>query len=156
MIYDSVDYLKKRKKEVFYDAEHFFDGYKRNPQYALKTILTAQEARADCIVLCDTNGGTLSQEITTIINKIKTEIKTPLGIHAHNDLGVGVANSIAAVLAGCIHVQGTFNGLGERCGNADLCTIIGILHTKLKLKSIPDKSVKKLMETSYFIVSFSM
>jgi len=155
MITDSVAYLKSKKKEVFYDAEHFFDGYKRNPKYALKTLLAAQEAKADCIILCDTNGGTLPQEITDIILEIKNKINVPLGIHTHNDLGLGVANSIAAIEAGCVHVQGTFNGLGERCGNADLCTIIGILRTKMKQKSIPDKNIKKLMETSYYISEIS-
>jgi len=155
MIDDSVGYLKKRKKEVFYDAEHFFDGYKRNPKYALKTILAAQDAKADCIILCDTNGGTLPREVKGIISEIKNKIDIPLGIHTHDDLGMGVANSIAAVEAGCVHVQGTFNGLGERCGNADLCTIIGILHTKMKQKSIPDRNVSKLMETSYYISEIS-
>ncbi len=155
MIASSVKYLKSRKKEVFYDAEHFFDGYKRNPQYALKTILAAQDAKADCIVLCDTNGGTLPKEVRAIIKEITPHLNVPLGIHTHDDLGLGVANSIAAVEAGCIHIQGTFNGLGERCGNADLCTIIGILHTKMKKKSIPTKGVSKLMATSYFISEIS-
>ncbi len=155
MISDSVSYLKKKKREVFYDAEHFFDGYKRNPDYALKTILAAQAAGADCIILCDTNGGSLPSEVSAAILNIKKHIKIPLGIHTHDDLGLGVANSLAAIVAGCTQVQGTFNGLGERCGNADLCTIIGILHTKMKLKSIPDKNVNKLMETSYFISEIS-
>jgi len=155
MIADSVGFLKKKKKEVFYDAEHFFDGYKRNPAYALKTLLTAQEAKADCIVLCDTNGGTLPREVKEIIMEIKGRIDVPLGIHTHDDLELGVANSIAAIEAGCVHVQGTFNGLGERCGNADLCAIMGILHTKMKQKSIPDKNIKKLMETAYFISEIS-
>ncbi len=151
MIAESIAFLKKHKKEAIYDAEHFFDGYKRNPVYALKTIVAAKEAGADCIVLCDTNGGTLPREVQEIILKIKKDIQQPLGIHAHNDLGMGVANSIAAIEAGCVHVQGTFNGLGERCGNADLCTIIGILATKLNRSSIPDKNVCKLKETSYCI-----
>lgn len=151
MIADSVSCLKKRKREVFYDAEHFFDGYKHNPRYALKTILAAQEAGADCLILCDTNGGTLPREITDIIAEIKNKTGVPLGIHAHNDLGMGAANSIAAIEAGCVHVQGTFNGLGERCGNADLCTVIGILHTKMKRRSIPERSIKKLTEASYYI-----
>lgn len=155
MIADSVGYLQKHKKEVIYDAEHFFDGYKRNPAYALKTIIMAQAAGADCLVLCDTNGGTLPTEVKDIILEIKKDIHKPLGIHAHNDLGLGVANSIAAIEAGCVHVQGTFNGLGERCGNADLCTIIGILATKLNRPSIPDKSVSKLMEASYYISEIS-
>ena len=155
MISDSIDFLKKKKRKVFYDAEHFFDGYKANPEYALKTLFAAQEAGADCIILCDTNGGTLPREVKNIVLEIKAKLDTPLGIHAHDDLGVGVANSIAALEADCVHVQGTFNGLGERCGNADLCTIIGILHTKMKQKSIPDKNINKLMEASYFISEIS-
>lgn len=155
MISDSVGFLKKKKREVIYDAEHFFDGYKSQPEYALKTILEAQEAGADCIVLCDTNGGTLPREVKAIILEIKRHLRIPLGIHTHNDLGLGVANSLAAIEAGCVHVQGTFNGLGERCGNADLCTIIGILHTKLRIKSIPEKNVSQLTEASYYISEVS-
>ncbi len=155
MIFESVDFLKKKKKEVFYDAEHFFDGYKRNPKYALKTILAAQKAKADCIVLCDTNGGTLPTEVTKIVNEVKKKIKTPLGIHTHNDMDMAVANSIAAIDQGAVQVQGTFNGLGERCGNADLGTIVGILHTKMKRTSIPDAKVKLLTETCYFISEVS-
>jgi 2-isopropylmalate synthase len=131
MISDSVSFLKSHKREVFYDAEHFFDGYKNNPQYALKTVLAAQEAGADCIVFCDTNGGTLPEEVAGIIEEVKPHIKTAMGIHTHNDMDLAVANSLAAIDAGITQVQGTFNGLGERCGNADLCTIVGILHTKL-------------------------
>ncbi|MFC1510346.1 citramalate synthase [Candidatus Omnitrophota bacterium] len=155
MIADSVGFLKKKKREVFFDAEHFFDGYKANPTYALKSICTAQDAGADYIVLCDTNGGTLTSEIKQIIGEIKEHITVPLGIHAHNDLGLAVANSVAAVEAGCRQVQGTFNGIGERCGNADLVTIIGILHTKLKLKTLPSASIAKLKETAYFVSDIS-
>jgi 2-isopropylmalate synthase len=155
MIFESVEFLKKRKKEVFYDAEHFFDGYKNNPQYALKTILAAQKAKADCIVLCDTNGGTLPSEVNRIVAVVKKKIKTPLGIHTHNDMQMAVANSIAAIDQGAVQVQGTFNGLGERCGNADLGTIVGILHTKMKRKSIPEAKVKLLTETCYFISEVS-
>lgn len=155
MIDDSVRFLKGGKKEVFYDAEHFFDGYKSNPSYALKAIVTAQEAGADCIILCDTNGGSLPSDIKRIILEVKERVTIPLGIHTHNDLGLGVANSIAALEAGCVHVQGTFNGLGERCGNADLCTLIGIIHTKMGKKAIPEKNVSKLMETSYYISEIS-
>jgi 2-isopropylmalate synthase len=151
MISDSVKFLKSKKREVFYDAEHFFDGYKRNPKYALKAILRAQDAGASCIILCDTNGGTLPSEVRQIVTNVKKKVSIPLGIHTHDDLGMGVANSITAIEAGCVHVQGTFNGLGERCGNADLCTITGILHTKMKMKSIPDQQIKKLTETAYFI-----
>ena len=151
IIEDSVKFLKNKKKEVFYDAEHFFDGYKNNPKYALQTILAAQEAGADCIILCETNGGTLTQDVQKIIREIKDRIQVPLGIHTHNDLGLAVANSIIAIAEGCVHVQGTFNGIGERCGNADLCTIIGILHAKMKLKSIPPKNIPKLMEIAHYI-----
>ncbi|MCA9408723.1 MAG: citramalate synthase [Candidatus Omnitrophica bacterium] len=155
MISDSVKYLKSKKRQVFYDAEHFFDGYKNNFQYALSTVLAAQDAGADCIIFCDTNGGTLPQEIKRIILEIKHRFTVPMGIHVHNDLDLGVSNSLAAIEAGCTQVQGTFNGLGERCGNADLCTIIGILKTKLNIPSIPEKNVDKLMETSYFISDIS-
>ncbi len=155
MIFDSVKFLKSKRKEVFYDAEHFFDGYKNNPEYALKTIAKALDAGADCIILCDTNGGTLPAEVKEIVQAVKERMNTPIGIHTHDDIDMGVANSIAAIDAGAVQVQGTFNGLGERCGNADLGTIIGILHTKYKLKSIPDANVSKLMETSYFISEVS-
>ncbi|MCA9392670.1 MAG: citramalate synthase [Candidatus Omnitrophica bacterium] len=155
MIGDSVAYLKKRRARVFYDAEHFFDGYKNNPEYALKTVLAAQEAGADCIIFCDTNGGTLPFEVYEIITGIRQHFHVDLGIHCHHDLELGVANSIAAVRAGCVHVQGTFNGLGERCGNANLATVIGILQTKLKLDCVPKSSLKKLMETCYFISEIS-
>jgi len=155
MIFDSIQYLKKKKKEVFYDAEHFFDGYKSNTAYALKTLIEAQKAGADCIILCDTNGGTVTSEVYKIVQSVREVIDVPLGIHCHNDLGLAVANSIAAIEAGCTQVQGTFNGLGERCGNADLCTVIGILHTKMKTKSIPEKSISNLMATSYYISEIS-
>lgn len=155
MIFDSVAYLKKKKREVFYDAEHFFDGYKNNPEYALKTLLAAQEAKADCIVLCDTNGGTLPNEIRQIMSEIKGQINIPFGIHAHNDLDLAVANSLTAVEMGCTQIQGTFNGLGERCGNADLCSLVGILSTKMKYKTIPESKIKMLTETSYFLSEVS-
>ena len=155
MISDSVSFLKKNKREVFYDAEHFFDGYKNNSKYALKTILAAQAAKADCIILCDTNGGTLPEEITKIVKEVRKKIKIQLGIHTHNDQDLAVANSLAAINAGCEQVQGTFNGLGERCGNADLCTTIAILYTKMKMKSIPDNKIQSLMDASYFISEIS-
>ncbi len=155
MIVDSVGFLKKNGREVFYDAEHFFDGYKRNPEYALKTILAAQDAGADCIIFCDTNGGTLPGEVAGIIKEIKSHLNVQTGIHTHNDMDLAVANSLAAIESGCTQVQGTFNGLGERCGNADLCTIIGILHTKMDRPSIPDAKVSRLMEASYFLSEIS-
>lgn len=155
MIADSVVFLKKHQREVFYDAEHFFDGYKHNPQYALKTILAAQQAKADCIILCDTNGGALPEEVIKIVKEVKKKIKTSLGIHTHNDQDLAVANSLAAIQAGCVQVQGTFNGLGERCGNADLCTIIAILETKMNKKSIPESKIRNLMDASYYISEVS-
>jgi len=155
MINDSLSFLKKKKREVFYDAEHFFDGYKNNPEYALKTLEAAQDAGADCIILCDTNGGTLPHEIRQIISEVKGKIDVPLGIHTHNDTDLAVANSLAAVEMGCTHIQGTFNGLGERCGNADLCTLIGILSVKMKYKTIPENKLKLLTETSYYLSEVS-
>ena len=155
MIEESVAFLKKYKREVFYGAEHFFDGYKKNPPYALKTILAAQKAKADCIILCDTNGGALPDEVTKIVKEVRKKIRTPLGIHTHNDQDLAVANSLAAIHAGCVQVQGTFNGLGERCGNADLCTIMAILHTKMNKNSIGESKIKHLMDAAYYISEVS-
>ncbi len=155
MIYESVAFLKSKKREVFYDAEHFFDGYKGNPDYALKTILAAQEAGAQCVILCDTNGGSLPEEIRKIINEIKSQMDVDLGIHTHNDMGLAVANSLAAVEAGCVQVQGTLNGLGERCGNADLGVIMSVLSTKLKRPTIPEANLKRLTETCYYVSEIS-
>ncbi|MBF0387296.1 MAG: citramalate synthase [Candidatus Omnitrophica bacterium] len=151
IIADSVAFLKGKKREVVYDAEHFFDGYKHNPEYALKTLQAAETAGADMLVLCDTNGGTLPQEIFEIVQAVRARLKAPLGIHTHNDLDLAVANSLAAVKAGCVQVQGTFNGFGERCGNADLSTIIGILSAKLNYKTLPDSKLKMLKDTAFFI-----
>ena len=131
MISDSITFLKEKGMEVFFDAEHFFDGYKNNPKYAIKTLLAAEKAGASILVLCDTNGGTLPFEIQEIIRIVKKELQTPLGIHAHNDSDCAVANSLVAIKEGCIQVQGTINGYGERCGNANLCSIIPSLNLKL-------------------------
>ncbi|HQL40877.1 MAG TPA: citramalate synthase [Candidatus Omnitrophota bacterium] len=155
MIESSITFLKESGKKVFYDAEHFFDAYKRNAEYALQTLITAQNAKADFIILCDTNGGALPLEVANILKDVRLHIKIPLGIHCHNDLDLAVANSLAAVEAGCTQVQGTFNGLGERCGNADLTTIIGILHTKTHFKAIPESKLKNLTEAAYFISEIS-
>lgn len=155
IIADTVFYLVSKGKTVIYDCEHFFDGYKSNSEYALKTVLTAQDAGAARIVFCDTNGGTITSELIRIIHQIAPKLKTILGIHAHNDLGLAAANSILAVENGLTHIQGTFNGYGERCGNADLSTIIGILKTKLNVDCIPDKSLKELTKTSHFISEIS-
>jgi 2-isopropylmalate synthase len=130
MIADSIRYLKSKGVTVFFDAEHFFDGYKGNADYAVKTLQAAAEAGADCLVLCDTNGGTLPQEIVGIIIDVRKTIITPLGIHTHNDGDVAVANSLMAVQCGVIQIQGTINGYGERCGNANLSSIIPTLKLK--------------------------
>ncbi|NTV29755.1 MAG: citramalate synthase [Candidatus Omnitrophica bacterium] len=151
IIRDSVAFLKSKKREVVYDAEHFFDGYKHNPEYALKTILTAARAGADFVVLCDTNGGSLPQEVAEIVTAVHSHLNTPLGIHTHNDMDLAVANSLAAVAAGCVQVQGTLNGFGERCGNADLSTIIGILSSKLGYETLPKAKLKGLKDTCYFV-----
>ena len=151
LIYDSVQYLKKNDKEVIYDAEHFFDGFKNDPDYVISTLIHAQNAGADVIVLCDTNGGTLTSELIQIIEVVREEISTPLGIHAHNDSDLAVANSVAAVKAGCVHVQGTINGYGERCGNANLCSIVPNLQLKLGYKCVDDKNLKQIKSLSLFV-----
>jgi len=152
LIDSSVRYLKAKGKEVIYDAEHFFDGYKNNPGYALKTIQVAQEAGADTIVLCDTNGGTLTWELTEILKELKTSI-TPnrLGIHVHDDCGLAVVNSLSAVMLGATMVQGTINGYGERCGNADLISIIGNLSLKMGRTCISKSSVRCLTGLSRYV-----
>lgn len=151
LIFNTISYLKKYADKVFFDAEHFFDGYKDNPEYALKCIQTAEQAKADCIVLCDTNGGTLPFEVEKIIKDVKKNLKIPLGIHAHNDSDCAVANSTVAVLNGAVQVQGTMNGFGERCGNANLCSVIPILQLKLGYNCISDNNLKKLTEISRFV-----
>lgn len=151
IIHDSVEYLKEHDKEVIYDAEHFFDGYKANPNYALETLKAAETAGADTLVLCDTNGGTLSSEIFKIVQEVQKHIDHPLGIHAHNDCELGVANSLAAVDAGCKHVQGTINGYGERCGNANLCSVIPNLQLKQNYQCIPDENLEELSSLSHFV-----
>src|SRR5699024_2631228 len=144
IIRESVAYLKAHDKEVIYDAEHFFDGYKAEPEYALSTLLEAQAAGADIITLCDTNGGTLPHEISQIITEIKPQIHAPMGLHAHNDCELGVANAIAAVQTGCTLVQGTINGYGERCGNTNLCSLIPNLQIKQDYHCIPDEKLAQL------------
>ncbi len=153
LIYDTIAYLKDKGREVIYDAEHFFDGFKDNPDYALKTLQVAEKAGADNITLADTNGGTLPHEVRQIINTVKEVIKTPLGIHAHNDSDLAVANSIEAVQNGVILVQGTMNGFGERCGNANLVSIIPSLILKLKkeLNGIDKNKLKRLRDISNFV-----
>lgn len=151
MIGQSVNYLKSHRKEVIYDAEHFFDGYKANPGYALETLRAAASNGADTIVLCDTNGGSLPWEIEEIVGYVRQKIRVPLGIHCHNDSGCGVANTLAAVRAGVVHVQGTINGYGERVGNADLCAIIPDLQLKMGKTCLPEKTLASLKELSTFV-----
>ena len=151
LIYDSLRFLSGRVEEVFYDAEHFFDGYKANPEYALKTLKSAQEGGAECLILCDTNGGTLPDELVEIIRDVKHHVNAPLGIHAHNDSDTAVANSILAVKEGAVQVHGTINGFGERCGNANLCSIIPNLKLKMGIDCVRSEQLRKLRETSRFI-----
>lgn len=155
MIFDSVSFLVKKGLVVFYDAEHFFDGYKDNAKYALRSLIAAEDAGANFLVLCDTNGGSLVPQIQQVINEIKPKLKVPLGIHCHNDSGLAVANSLLAVEAGCDMVQGTINGYGERCGNADLIPIIANLKLKMNLDCIPEQKIKNLSEVSYFVSEIS-
>lgn len=151
MTTDSIKYLKGKGLKVFFDAEHFFDGFKANPDYSLRVVVAAAAAGADAVVLCDTNGGSLPNEITTAINAVKKQTKVPLGIHAHNDGELAVANSLAAVSAGVTQVQGTINGYGERCGNANLCSIIPALKLKMGIDCISDKQLAKLTEVSHYV-----
>lgn len=151
MIGDTVAYLKKRVGAVFFDAEHFFDGYGDDPAYALRALVVAAEAGADFLVLCDTNGGTMPFEVSRIVKEVCAAVKTPVGIHAHNDSECGVANTLLAVEAGATMVQGTINGFGERCGNANLCSIIPALQLKMGISCITPARLKKLRETSRFV-----
>jgi len=155
LIHDTIAYLKKRTSQVIFDAEHFFDGYKANPEYAFKTLETAVSGGADCLVLCDSNGGTMPEELGNIVKKVLRKFKTPIGIHAHNDAECGVANSIIAVKLGVTHVQGTINGLGERCGNANLISIIPNLKYKLNYECISAIQIKKLKEVSRFVTEIA-
>ena len=162
MITDSVAYLREMRREVIYDAEHFFDGYRDNPAYALETLLAAVRAGAAAVVLCDTNGGTLPSDIQSIVAKVRKLLRDEaplpegarqpvLGIHTHNDSGMAVANTIMAVQAGATMVQGTINGYGERCGNADLTSIIPILKAKMDRPCMSRENLAKLRSLSLFV-----
>jgi 2-isopropylmalate synthase len=155
MIKDTISFIAKRGLTPFYDAEHFFDAYKANKEYSLKCLLTAQEAGAKAIVLCDTNGGTLTSEISQVIKEVRLQVNVWLGIHCHNDADLAVANSIAAVQAGVEMVQGTINGYGERCGNADLIPIIANLKLKMGIDCIGDEKLKELTRVSHFVAEVS-
>lgn len=151
----SVAFFKGHGREVIYDAEHFFDGYKANPGYALKTLRAAALAGADVLVLCDTNGGTLPWEIEEAILRVRSELDTPIGIHTHDDGGCAVANALSAVRSGAVHVQGTINGYGERVGNANLCTIIPDLQLRMGKACLPAANLARLTELSNYVAEIA-
>ncbi|MBN2404736.1 MAG: citramalate synthase [Coriobacteriia bacterium] len=152
MVADSVTFLKAQGRTVFFDAEHFFDGYKADPSYAVAVCRAAAEAGADAVVMCDTNGGTLPHEVARIVAEMTATLDVPLGVHAHNDAACAVANSLVAVDAGCVHVQGTMNGYGERAGNADLTSIIPALSLKMGAETSVDADrLRLLTEVSHFV-----
>jgi len=151
MIQESVAYLRGQGREVIYDAEHFFDGYLANPSYAMETVMAAEEGGAHTIVLCDTNGGRMPWEIAQIMERVVARLKAQIGIHAHNDCGLALANSLAAVESGARMVQGTINGYGERCGNVDLISVIGNLQLKMGYFCVPEQRLRQLTELSRFV-----
>lgn len=151
MIADTVAFLKQEGREVIYDAEHFFDGYRADPDYALQTIRAAAEAGAHYVVLCDTNGGRLPQEVNEITKTVCSQVHCDVGIHTHNDCGLGVANAIAALESGASHVQGTINGFGERTGNCNLTSVIPILELKMNQPVLPDSRLRQLTALSRFV-----
>lgn len=155
LIADSVAFLQERKRHVFYDAEHFFDGYKANPEYALATLAKAQASGAERIILCDTNGGTMPWEIKQIVAVVAREIRVPLGIHAHNDAEMAVANSLIALEQGVVQVQGTINGIGERCGNANLASILPNVNLKMKQPAVAPEQLRRLREVSHFVAEIA-
>ncbi len=155
MIGESVAYLRAAGREVIYDAEHFFDGLSANRDYALATLRTARDAGAQCLVLCDTNGGRLPDEIRDGVALAAREIGGPLGIHTHNDGDLAVANTLAAVAAGCDHVQGTINGYGERCGNANLCSVVPGLRLKLGVQALAPEALARMTEVSHLVAELA-
>lgn len=151
IIEESVAYLRLQGRRVIYDAEHLFDGYKEDPVYALETLKAAIRGGAETVVLCDTNGGSMPWEVADTVRSIRSELEHPLGIHTHNDSECAVANTLAAVRHGCIQVQGTVNGYGERCGNANLCSIIPDLELKLGVACLPDGNLARLFDLSHYV-----
>jgi len=151
IIEDSVAYLKANSKRVIYDAEHFFDGYKADPSYALETLQAAVRGGAEIVVLCDTNGGTLPWEVESIIRELKTKLNHPFGMHTHNDSECAVINSLIGVREGAVQVQGTINGVGERCGNANLVSIMADLELKMGYQCLPEGSIEYLYDLSHFV-----
>jgi 2-isopropylmalate synthase len=155
MVESSVKFLVKKGRKVFFDAEHFFDGYRENPGYAVDTLEAAASGGAEMVVLCDTNGGSLTSQIFEIVEDVRSKLKLPIGIHVHNDAEMAVANSVAAVQAGCVQVQGTFNGYGERCGNANLVSIIPALKYKLGMDCLSEFAFRELTEASMYIAEIA-
>ena len=153
MIRDSVAYFKCLGREVVYDAEHFFDGWRLEPGYALATLEAAAEAGADCLVLCDTNGGELPEVVAEVVGMVRASVSSRIGIHPHNDAGLAVANALAAVRAGCVQVQGTINGYGERCGNVDLVPVIATLQLKLGRCVLPEEQLRRLTEVAHYVAA---
>lgn len=151
LIFKSVEFMKRNGRHIVYDAEHFFDGYKEDKQFALKMLRSAEKAGADVLVLCDTNGGTMPHDVYDIVMELKNHLSAPVGIHTHNDSELAVANTIAAVQAGAVHVQGTINGVGERCGNANLCSIIPNLLLKLDRQTRQKVNIEHLTSLSNFV-----
>ncbi|MFN2231055.1 MAG: citramalate synthase [Anaerolineae bacterium] len=151
MIADSVSYLRAHGREVIFDAEHFFDGYIADPEYAMQTLHAAADAGASILVLCDTNGGTMPGRLHEIVAQVHEAVDLPLGIHCHNDSGLAVANSLLAVEAGAVHVQGTINGYGERCGNADLCALIPNLQLKMGYECLSDEQLRSLTDVAHYV-----
>jgi 2-isopropylmalate synthase len=151
MIEESVAYLRAHDRRVIYDAEHFFDGYRDDPAYALSTLEAAARGGAEVLVLCDTNGGSLPWQVEEALAGVQRAVKTPLGIHAHDDVGCAVANTLGAVRAGVRHVQGTINGYGERCGNVNLCTIIANLELKMGFRALCGETLRELHDLSHFV-----
>jgi 2-isopropylmalate synthase len=155
MIGESVAFLKQQGREVVYDAEHFFDGSRLDPAYALETLAAAAEAGADCLVLCDTNGGELPDVVGDLVAEVRSRFSASVGIHPHNDAGLAVANALAAVRAGCTQVQGTINGYGERCGNLDLVPLVATLQLKLDVAVLPPASLRRLTEVSRLVAEIA-
>jgi 2-isopropylmalate synthase len=155
LIHDTIAYLRKHVDTVFFDAEHFYDGYRNNPEYAVKCLQAAEQAGAECLVLCDTNGGCLPHEVEKITRDVKKRTTVALGIHAHNDSDCAVASSIMAVKAGAVHVQGTINGIGERTGNANLCSIIPALQLKYGKRCVSDEQLGRLRDVSRFVTEIA-
>ena len=151
IIEQSVAYLKANGKRVIYDAEHFFDGYKADSAYALETLRAAIRGGAETVVLCDTNGGTLPWDIERILRELEPVLAYPFGIHTHNDSECGVVNALLAVREGAMQVQGTINGVGERCGNANLISIISDLELKMGYRCLPEGKLKHLYDLSHFV-----